>query len=161
MSQRIAFALVGLAAVLALGAAPASSAEPQAPKSDAPPAGASKADLPCPRGWQMMTPEEIQQHWAQMQAAKTPAEREQIRQQHHAQMVERARERGVTLPDQPGGPCPGWPGKYGQGMGGPGMGRGMGPGSGMGRGMGPAGAGMGPGPGTGTGGGTAPQPKQP
>jgi hypothetical protein len=171
MSQRIAYALA-LAALLALAASRLVSAEaeraptpagvaPQerapTPGSGAPPEQAPKpgpeaeagaaADLPCPRGWQLMTPEEMRAHHARLRAARTPAEREQIRSEHHAQMVERARERGVSLPAA-GGPCPGWPGRHGRGMG-PGMG--MGPGGGM-----------GPGPGAGPGGpAPAPEPKSP
>lgn len=85
-------------------------------------------------GWQLMTPQEMQDYRARMRAAKTAAERNRIRAEHHQAMQERAKERGVTLPDMP----------MGRGMGGPGrgmrqgMGSGMGPGQGMGRGMGPA-----------------------
>jgi hypothetical protein len=77
-------------------------------------------------GRQMMTEQEMAAHHARMRAAKTPEEREQVRQAHHQQMVERAKQRGITLPEQPMGPGPGH-----------GMGRGMGPGKG--RGVGPPG----------------------
>lgn len=80
-------------------------------------------------GSQLMTRQERVEYRARMRAAKTAEEREQIRLEHHKQMQERARERGVTLPDMP--PA------YGGGMG-PGGG-GMGPGGGMGGGMGPGG----------------------
>ena len=80
-----------------------------------------------------MTKQERSEYHAKMHAAKTDAEREQIRKKHHEQMQERAKARGVTLPDEP-------PAK-GAGMG-PAGGAGMGPGSG---GMGPGGGGMGPG----------------
>lgn len=76
-------------------------------------------------GSQIMTQQERTEYRARMRAAKTVEERQQIRTEHHALMRERARERGVTLPDEP-----------------PAMGGGMGPGGGMG-GMGPGG-GMGP-----------------
>ena len=36
-----------------------------------------------------------------MRAAKTEQEREKIRNEHHEQMMARAKERGVTLPDVP------------------------------------------------------------
>jgi hypothetical protein len=72
-------------------------------------------------GSQLMSPEERRQHRDRMRSAKTAEEREQIRREHHAQMQARAKERGVTLPDEP--PM----------MGG---GRGMGMGQGMGHGMG-------------------------
>jgi hypothetical protein len=36
-----------------------------------------------------------------MRTLKTEQEREQYRIEHHKMMEERARERGVTLPDQP------------------------------------------------------------
>jgi hypothetical protein len=75
-------------------------------------------------GSQLMTQQERNDHRAKMNAAKTAEEREQIRKAHHERMKERAKTRGVTLPDEP-----------------PATGGGMGPG----RGMGPGGGGMGPG----------------
>ena len=74
-------------------------------------------------GSQLMTPQERRTHRSKMRAAKTAEEREQIRKEQHERMKERAKERGVTLPDEPL-------------MGGAGMGPGgggMGPGSGRGR----------------------------
>jgi hypothetical protein len=76
-------------------------------------------------GSQIMTPQERAEHRAKMRAAKTVEEREKIRKEHHDRMVQRAKERGITLPEEP-----------------PMGGAGMGPGGGM---MGPGG-GMGPGP---------------
>ena len=87
-------------------------------------------------GSQLMTQQERAKYRAQTRTAKTAEEREQIRKEHHEQMNERAKTRGVTLPEEP--PV------RGGGMG-PGGG-GMGPG---GRGMGPGGGGMGPGGGRG------------
>ncbi len=84
-------------------------------------------------GSQLMTQQERTEYGAKMRSAKTAQEREKIRKEHHEQMKERAKERGVTLPDEP-----------------PGRGGGMGPGGG---GMGPGGGGMGPGGGIGPGGG--------
>jgi hypothetical protein len=52
-------------------------------------------------GSQLMTPQERLEHRSRMQAAKSAEEREQIRNEHHQRMMERARERGVTLPDEP------------------------------------------------------------
>ena len=69
-------------------------------------------------GSQLMTPEERAEHRAKMRAAKTREEREKIRAEHHQAMQERAKERGVTLPDSP-------PMHQRRGMG-PGMGPGPG-----------------------------------
>jgi hypothetical protein len=80
-------------------------------------------------GSQLMTAEERAAYRQRIMAAKTEQEREQIRSEHHARMLERAKERGVTLPEQPP-------------KGGMHMGPGMGPGKGMGGGMG-QGRGMG------------------
>jgi hypothetical protein len=75
-------------------------------------------------GSQMMTQEERNAYRARLQAAKTEEERERIRKEHHQLMQQRAKERGLTLPDEPRG----WDDR--------------GPGSGMGSGMG-SGAGSG------------------
>lgn len=88
-------------------------------------------------GSQMMTQQERNDYRDRMRSAASVEEREQIRREHHARMVARAKERGVTLPEQP--PTRG-----------AGMGPGMGSSGGMGSGMGP-GRGMGPGNGTGPG----------
>lgn len=73
-------------------------------------------------GSQLMTPQERSDYRAKMRAAKTLEEREQIRKDHHEAMKERAKARGVTLPDEP--PAQG---------GGMGTGGGMGLGGGRGR----------------------------
>jgi hypothetical protein len=75
-------------------------------------------------GSQLMTQQERNEYQARMRAAKTAQEQEQIRKEHHERMQVRAKEQGVTLPDQP-----------------PAKGGGMGPGGGMapGGGMGPGG----------------------
>ncbi len=82
-------------------------------------------------GSQLMTPQERASYQKRMQSAKTAQEREQIRAEHHKQMQARAKERGMTLPEEP----PARGGGMGPGMGGPGMGGGggMGPGGGGGR----------------------------
>ncbi len=72
-------------------------------------------------GSQLMTRKERAEYRAKMRAAKTAEEREQIRKEHHEAMQARAKERGVTLPDEPP--------MRGGGMMAPGGG--MGPGGGM------------------------------
>ncbi|MFH2134826.1 MAG: hypothetical protein ABII81_06550 [Pseudomonadota bacterium] len=52
-------------------------------------------------GSQLMTQKERNAYRAKMRAAKTVKEREQIRNEHHKLMQQRAKERGVTLPDMP------------------------------------------------------------
>ena len=52
-------------------------------------------------GWQLMTPQEQIEHRQKMQSLKTAEEREAFRLEHHKLMQERAKERGVTIPDQP------------------------------------------------------------
>lgn len=84
-------------------------------------------------GYQMMTPQERDEYRARMRNARSAEERQAVRAEHHAAMVERAKERGMTLPETP--PAAG--GRMGPGGG---MGPGMGPRDGMGR-----GGGMGPG----------------
>ena len=79
-------------------------------------------------GSQLMTPEERAAYRNKMRAATTAEEREKIRKEHHEAMKLRAKERGVTIPDEP-----------------PALGGGMGPGDGM----GPGGGGRGPGGGRG------------
>lgn len=75
-------------------------------------------------GSQLMTQQEQNEYRDRMRAAKTVEERERIRTEHHDRMQERAKARGVTLPDQP-------PAKPRSSTGGAmGPGGGMGPGSG-------------------------------
>ncbi len=81
-------------------------------------------------GSQMMTEQERLEFRERMLKAKTVEERERLRAEHHQAMAARAKERGVTLPDEP-------PPRAGMGPPGGGMG-GMGRmGGGMGGGMGP------------------------
>jgi hypothetical protein len=91
-------------------------------------------------GYHMMTPQERDAYREKMRNAANPAERQALRDEHHAAMAERARERGITLPDRPTGA-----GARGRGMG-PGMGSGsrMGPPERQGPGYGPRGPGYGP-----------------
>ncbi len=51
-------------------------------------------------GSQMMTQQERNEYRTRMQAAKTEQERNRLREEHHALMQARAKERGVTLPDE-------------------------------------------------------------
>ncbi|MBI1423083.1 MAG: hypothetical protein GC149_06430 [Gammaproteobacteria bacterium] len=69
-------------------------------------------------GSQLMTQQERIEYRNRMRTATTAEERLRIRNEHHKLMQERARERGVSLPDMP-------PAR--------GMGGGMGPGGGGGR----------------------------
>jgi hypothetical protein len=85
-------------------------------------------------GSQLMTRQERLEHRNKLRAAKTAEEREQIRAEHHTRMQDRAKEKGMTLPDMP--PAGGMGGGMGPGGG---MGGGMGPGGGMGGGMGSGG----------------------
>lgn len=52
-------------------------------------------------GYQMMTQQERNEYRNRMRTATTVEARQQIRTEHHAQMVARAKERGVKLPAEP------------------------------------------------------------
>ena len=52
-------------------------------------------------GSQLMTERERQQHRTKMRTLKTEQEREAYRLEQHQRMQERARAKGVTLPDEP------------------------------------------------------------
>lgn len=76
-------------------------------------------------GRQLMTQEEWEEHRQKMRTM-TPEEREKYRQDHHQKMMERAKERGISIPETPGPR-----GRMGgRGMGGHGMGKGQGGGRG-------------------------------
>lgn len=77
-------------------------------------------------GSQLMTQQERLEYRERMRAAQSEEERQQIRNEHHQTMQERARERGLTLPESP-------PARGGGAMA---PGGGMVPGGGMGRGGG-------------------------
>ena len=53
-------------------------------------------------GSQLMTADERNVYRDKMKQAKTPAERDRLRQEHQRDMQQRAKDRGVTLPQQPG-----------------------------------------------------------
>lgn len=80
-------------------------------------------------GSQMMTAEERAAYHSKMRAAKTDDERERLRDEHHRQMVTRAKERGITLPETP----PMRPRAGSESGAGVGPGPGRGPGAGAGR----------------------------
>jgi len=110
-------ALVGVAAVAAVGVAGLVVAHPGAglgPQGGGPggfgPGGmAGKAPMmhggfagPM-AGQQLMTPEEQQAFVEKMRNAKTPEERQKLAEANRAEMEKRAKEKGITLP-QPHGP---------------------------------------------------------
>ena len=70
-------------------------------------------------GWQLMTEQERVEHRDMMRSMQTNEERESYRAEHHQKMMERAKNQGMNMPDEP---MP-----RGQGMG---SGRGMGYGGG-------------------------------
>lgn len=88
------------AAVFAM-AATAAIAQPSAPAGPPAQKGAAGAQA---FGYQLMTPAERDEWRQKMNAAKTPAERTQLRSEHHAQMMQRADEQGVTLTGPRGEP---------------------------------------------------------
>ncbi len=51
-------------------------------------------------GYQLMSPAEQEAYRERLRTATTAQERERIRAEQHQQMQQRARERGVTLPDE-------------------------------------------------------------
>lgn len=52
-------------------------------------------------GKELMTEQERAELHTRMRAAKTQQEREQVRKQQHERMKQRAKERGLSIPDQP------------------------------------------------------------
>jgi UDP-glucose 6-dehydrogenase len=69
-------------------------------------------------GYELMTEQERAEHRARIRSLKTEQEREQFRLEHHKKMQERAKERGVTLPEEPLPRGKGVGGGQGGGMGG-------------------------------------------
>lgn len=74
-------------------------------------------------GSQLMTQQERNEYQTRLRAAKTAEERERIMAENHERMEERARQRGVTIPDEP-------PARAGRPSGSMGPGGGMGSGGG-------------------------------
>lgn len=101
------------------------------------PAGAPAGRSEPIYGYRMMNDQERNEYREKMRGARSADERQVVRDEHHKLMEARAKERGVTLPEQRG------TGRPGKGMG---PGAGMGPGSGMGPGGGMMGPGAGKGP---------------
>ena len=87
-------------------------------------------------GYKLMSKKERGAYRNRMRTATTLEQREQLRAEHHEQMLARAKERGVTLPETP--PAGRGPGMHRGGGMGPGAGMGPRDGMGPGRGMGPA-----------------------
>ncbi len=120
-------AATAVAVLLSLGTASTAIA-----RQDTPQTGGEVKERPVPQtgdrlrqrvfGWQLMTPEERAEYHNKMRSLKTAEEREQFRRQHHKLMKERAKAKGITLPDEPP-----------MGRGGVGPRDGMGPGGGQGR----------------------------
>ena len=52
-------------------------------------------------GYQLMTEQERIEHQNKMRSLRTAEERERYRQEHHKKMQERAKQQGLSLPDQP------------------------------------------------------------
>ena len=69
-------------------------------------------------GWQLMTEREREEHRKKMQSLHTKEERERYRIEHHKKMQERAKQKGVTLPDMPQERGKGIDNGFGQGQGG-------------------------------------------
>ena len=52
-------------------------------------------------GKDLMTEQERAEHHARMQAAETQQERDQLRREQHERMKQRAKESGLSIPDEP------------------------------------------------------------
>lgn len=65
------------------------------------PTSVNSADQAPVYGSQLMTDQERVEHRKRMRNASNAEEREQIRKEHHERMKIRAKQRGITLPDQP------------------------------------------------------------
>ncbi len=53
-------------------------------------------------GQQLMSTEELQEHRQTLRSMESEKKRQEYRREHHQRMLERAREQGVELPDEPG-----------------------------------------------------------
>ena len=91
--------LAGLAGTVLLIGTPM--AQSQTAASAAQPPGISTTAPSRTYGWQLMSPQERTEFRSKLHSLKTPEEREQFRKDHHEQMKARAKERGLTLPDEP------------------------------------------------------------
>jgi len=52
-------------------------------------------------GWSMMTPQERSEHQAKMRSMTNADECKAYMEQHHQQMVARAKDKGLKMPEQP------------------------------------------------------------
>ena len=123
-TSRLLAATLGIIVLMMTAAAqtPAPAAAKPGKDAAAPPAASSPAGAQQAQkavcGWQLMTEQERADYQAKMRSLKTPEEQAKFRAAHHEQMKARAKERGVTLPEEPGSGC----GKGPSGMHGPGPG---------------------------------------
>lgn len=93
--MRTLHATTGIAALFFLGLPAATgAAEPGAPQTA--PAPVKREIIP---GSELMTPQERERYRQRIRAARTPEEEAKIRAEHYRQMQERARLRGLRLPD--------------------------------------------------------------
>jgi hypothetical protein len=125
MSKHFAVAS-GASAALLLSLVFGAPAQPGSGMMQAPAAGPEQPIY----GSQLITPEERAQYQIKMRSLQTQAERDALRQEHHKQMDERAKQMGVRLPEGPP-TSGGMMGPGGGGMMGPGGGGMMGLGGGM------------------------------
>lgn len=95
MKKRIIM-VSAMAAIMSLPAGLAWSADPQLQESKTQTENQGQI-----YGSQLMTQQERLEYRNRMRAAQSEEERQQIRNEHHQTMQERARERGLTLPDAP------------------------------------------------------------
>ena len=83
-------------------------------------ASVDQAKIQQTTGRQLMTPEEQSAQRTKMRNATSAEERKEIRKKHHEKMKVKAKEKGMTIPDNP----PTTPQRKNGGMGGGGMGGG-------------------------------------
>jgi len=98
--SRLTLAMVNLMGALVL-AAPGALAQESPARDEAAAHPAVTAPQPMVRGWQLMSDDERTHYRATMRSLETPEERERLRKAIHETMKIRARERGLTLPDEP------------------------------------------------------------
>jgi hypothetical protein len=90
---------------MAVGATAAHAQEATADKPSSPTWRMNRGNTP---GFAMMTPEERNQHHQMMMGMKDHATCQTYMQEHHAKMVERAKERKQTIPATPRRDACGW-----------------------------------------------------
>lgn len=112
----IAGILGTLALTSALAEQPAQSPPPAPTATQTPAVKPASEKPPLIYGAQLMTEQERAEFRAKMRSLKTPEERQAFRIQHHEEMKVRAKERGVTIPDEPPMRGPRAGGGMGRGM---------------------------------------------